>query len=66
MKVRFYEIEWDTSTDDEEMATIEPPSLPLETVLEVDDDTDLEDNGADVLSDKYGFCVFSFEFEVIR
>ena len=39
--------------------------LPKSVTLEVDRDLNLDTEGADVLSDKYGFCVFSFEFEIV-
>ena len=57
MQVRFYDIQWDTDG--------EKVDLPAECVLEVDDDIDLEEEGADALSDEYGFCVFGCNFEVI-
>ena len=58
MKVRFFNIDWDT--DGEEV------DLPLEAyVPNVDDDIDLENDGADVLSDKYGWCVNSFSYEIL-
>lgn len=61
MKVRFYDINWDTDPLDD----AQEDSLPKETTLDVDDDVDLELDGADVLSDKYGFCVFGFNYEVL-
>lgn len=65
MRVRFYNIQWDTTDDNDEG---ESPSaadlgLPEEVTLDVDDDLCLETEGADVLSDRYGFCVFGFNFE---
>ena len=59
MKVRFFNIEWDTSNDDDEG---DPPSaeecgLPKECILLMDDDSDPNEEGADALSDEYGFCV---------
>jgi hypothetical protein len=55
MKVRFYDIDWDTDGY--------AVDLPSETTLEVDDDLELSTQGADVLSDKYGWCVNSFNFD---
>ena len=52
MKVRFFDIRWDIDEGDE-------PDLPSECVLEVDDDIDLDEEGADALSDKYGWCVLA-------
>jgi|WetSurMetagenome_2_1015567.scaffolds.fasta_scaffold1216156_1 hypothetical protein len=72
MQVQFYDIDWDTSGGDEEdekLLTAEYLGLPEAIVLEVDDDLDLEDleeKGADVLSDKYGYCVNACSFEIIK
>ena len=51
---RVTDIEWDTDGVD--------PSdlnLPIETVIEADD----EDEVADALSDKYGWCIFGLNIE---
>ena len=58
MKVRFFDIQWDIDEGDE-------PELPSECVLELDDDMDLEEEGADALSDKFGWCVVSCSFEMV-
>lgn len=57
MKVRFYNIVWDTDG--------ESVSLPTEVTLEVEADINVEYDGADVLSDKYGYCVHSFDYETL-
>lgn len=57
-KVRFFNIEWDT--DDHEA------DLPAGIILEVDSALDVAYQGADVLSDEFGWCVIGFEFEVIE
>ncbi len=57
MKVRFFDIDWDT--DDKVV------DLPSETIMEVDDNIDLENESADVLSDKYGWCVFGCSYEIL-
>lgn len=57
-KVKFFDIEWDTDG-----ASREECGLPSECILEMDADTDVEEQGADHLSDKYGFCVKSFNFD---
>lgn len=65
MKVRFFEIAWDVDgefddVDDDEL------DLPTEVVIDnVDDDADLDLEGADILSDEIGFFVLSFEFEIV-
>lgn len=57
MKIKFSNIVWDT--DGEEV------DLPSEVTLEVDEDSDVALDGADMLSDKYGWCVVSFSFEEV-
>jgi len=57
MKVRFFDIDWDT--DDESV------DLPREVVLDIDKDTDVVNEGADCLSDVYGWCVNGFNYEVL-
>ena len=65
MLVKFSDIQWDTSDSSDEINEAPIPELPKEVVLEVDADTDIEEEGADVLSDKYGFCVFGFSYEIL-
>lgn len=57
MKVRFFNINWDT--DGQEV------DLPKEVILE-DGDRDISIEGADELSDKYGWCVEGFDFEILK
>ena len=61
MKIRFSHIEWDTDDcDDEEIA------LPSEMDIALDDSMELDDDAlADILSDVMGFCVKSFDWEVV-
>lgn len=56
-RIKFSEIEW--QTDGEEV------ELPSSVVLEVSDDFDVEENGADLLSDKYGWLVESYLWESV-
>ena len=53
--VNFYNIDWDT--DGEEI------DLPTDVILTVDEDVDVSLGGAGLLSDEYGFCVNSFNFQ---
>ena len=53
--VNFYNIDWDT--DGEEI------ELPTDIILTVDEDFEIDLEGADLLSDEYGFCVNSFSFQ---
>ena len=61
MKIRFSHIEWDLDDcDDEEVA------LPSEMTIEFDDSMELTDEAlADALSDVSGWCVKSFDWEVV-
>jgi hypothetical protein len=64
--VTFSNVKWDTDGED--------VNLPKEVTIKTEDlDIDLEDGdakeniamqGADTLSDKYGWCVKSFDFEI--
>ena len=63
MKVRFFNIKWDTTDEDNPQG--QDVDLPSECVLEVYDKIDLDTEGADALSDEYGWCVFGFEYEKI-
>jgi len=64
--VTFSNVKWDTDG--------EKVDLPKEVTIKTEDlDIDLEDGvpqenvamqGADILSDKYGWCVKSFDFEI--
>lgn len=65
MLVRFENIEWDTSNDSDEFDNDEPIDLPTTVEREVDDDLDVENDGADWLSDEFGFCVFGFDYKVL-
>lgn len=53
--VHFSNIKWDTDGE-----TID---LPDNYTTEVPMELDVAEQGADLLSDKFGFCVFSFDFE---
>ncbi|MDO8416572.1 MAG: hypothetical protein Q7S87_10225 [Agitococcus sp.] len=58
MDIRFFNIKWDTDGE-----TVE---LPQEVTVTVEEDVDIPLSGADILSDKYEFCVISFSFETLR
>lgn len=57
MLVRFSEIMWDLDEPGD------GDGLPSACVLDVPDDVDVSLAGADLLSDKFGFCVHSFQFD---
>ena len=62
-RYRCYNIKWDTDGYSPKRL-----GLPSETIIESDGrpDFDCEWDGADVLSDTFGYCVFSFEFEEVK
>jgi hypothetical protein len=67
MKIRFSHIKWDTEQEGFNGPTgYAAPELPAETILTVGDEVDLDTEGADVLSDEYGFCVFGFDWEMVE
>jgi hypothetical protein len=54
-------------TEDDSAETRKPQDcdLPSECVLEVEDDIDLAEDGADVLSQHYGWLVNGCSYEVV-
>lgn len=62
IKVKVWDIDWDTDVEN-------VPELPSETMLELEDIDGLgvdDQDVADELSDRYGFCVNSFYSEFIE
>ena len=57
MKVRAYNIIWDTDG--------ETVDLPDDVIIDLDDDADPSLEGADYLSDNYGWCVISFNIDTV-
>lgn len=57
MKVRFFDIVWDT--DDQEV------DLPSTVEAEVDANFDIDEDGADILSEQFSWCVKSFDYVVL-
>ena len=57
MKIRLYNIDWDTDGEDID--------LPQDVIREVENDFDIINDGADLLSDEYGWCVFGFDYEIL-
>ncbi len=58
MKVRFYDIVWDTDG-------LHVEHLPSEIILEVAADLNVYEDGADILTGIYGFCVEEAEWELV-
>ena len=55
--IKAFNIQWDTDG--------EPVDLPTEAFFSVDDNFDINENLADLLSDEYNFCVEYAEYEVV-
>ena len=56
--VRFFDIQWDTDEDDN-------ADLPNDVLVLMDDDRDPVEEGANILSNEYGFCVKGSSFTVL-
>jgi hypothetical protein len=56
MLVKFYDIQWDTDGEDVD--------LPREAIMAVDGDPAMD--GADALSNWYGWCVEGFSYAVLE
>jgi len=58
--VRLYSIQWDTDGE-----PVDELGLPSDHIAVVDDTWTPEDDAADLLSDRYGFCVHGCAFTVL-
>lgn len=56
MKVRFSNIQWDTDG-------VKVHGLPKTVTLDVPEHIDLDSEGGDLLSDKFGYLVESFSYK---
>lgn len=75
IKIKCYNIDWDTDDEDYEDVEI---NLPEEVLFELEDEdeieeyyeheenNDVDDFLSDKLSDEYDFCVNSFEYEEVK
>ena len=59
MRVRASNILWDTDGD-------ESVKLPHETIIDIDNDSDMNMETADYLSDKYGYCVIALTVQLTQ
>lgn len=66
MKVRFFDIDWDLDDLNNRERKEALSFLPKAPVICVDDDTDINEEGADILSDEYGYCVYGFDYEILE
>jgi hypothetical protein len=66
-KLRIFNIKWDTTDTGNESdyneEEVKALKLPAEHTYGVDDDFNPDEEAADLLSDEFGFCVFSFSYE---
>lgn len=65
--IKVTNIDWDVNDEEDEFTDkdLDLPGIVILTLKDVNDDDDMDDIIADRLSDKYGFCVNSFEWEEI-
>lgn len=65
MKVRFFDIEWDLDDLNKRERKEVLSYLPTNPIIEVDDNMDINEEGADILADTYGYCVHDFDYEIL-
>ena len=61
MKYHVFNISWDIEDSIDENNAEEILDLPIDLIINVDD----EDEIADALSDYYGYCVYSFDYNPV-
>jgi hypothetical protein len=59
MKIKVWNIVYDT--DGKKVS-----GLPKKMILDIPEDADLDSDIADIISDKTGWCVFSFDFKIVE
>lgn len=62
--VRIYNIQWDTDGDEKLFKKL-PQNIEA-TIIEPNEDEDVEDIISDYISDLTGFCHYGFEYEIIK
>ena len=65
MKVKVTGIVYDTDIDDDSSQFVLNSDLPSEMIVEVDGIIDVESEIADAISDKTGWCVQGFNYEIV-
>ncbi len=65
MKVKVTNIVYDTDIDDDSSQFVLNSDLPSEMIVEVDGIIDVESEIADVISDKTGWCVQDYNYEIL-
>jgi len=65
MKVKVTNIVYDTDIDDDSSQFVLNSDLPSEMIVEVDGIIDVESEIADAISDRTGWCVQGYNYEVV-
>jgi len=65
MKIKVTGIVYDTDIDDDSSQFVLNSDLPSEMIVEVDGIIDVESEIADAISDKTGWCVQGFNYEIL-
>ena len=65
MKYRVTDIVYDTDIDDDSSQFVLNSDLPSEMIVEVDGIIDVESEIADAISDRTGWCVQGFNYEIL-
>jgi hypothetical protein len=65
MKIKVTDIVYDIDIDDDSSQFVLNSDLPSEMIVEVDGIIDVENEIADTISDKTGWCVQGFNYEIL-
>ena len=65
MKVKVTGIVYDTDIDDDSSQFVLNSDLPSEMIVEVDGIIDIESEIADAISDRTGWCVQGYNYEIL-
>jgi hypothetical protein len=65
MKVKVTNIVYDIDIDDDSSQFVLNSDLPSEMIVEVDGIIDVESEVADAISDRTGWCVQGFNYEIL-
>ncbi len=65
MKVKVTNIVYDIDIDDDSSQFVLNSDLPSEMIVEVDGIIDVESEVADAISDRTGWCVQGFNYEIV-
>jgi hypothetical protein len=65
MKIKVTDIVYDIDIDDDSSQFVLNSDLPSEMIVEVDGIIDVESEIADAISDRTGWCVQGFNYEIL-